>query len=126
MLPNRGLLQRRVDGEAFPDLLQQGYELIGGRRAEVGDDRDATTLNWTKRGRALDYTIVSGTGNADDDAATEARAITTSARKVWITMQPIGGRLVLKTERRKRTVLVTVRPAPSRLTQDLRRVMLRG
>jgi hypothetical protein len=75
---------------------------------------------------SITYTIVSDTGNVDDEGATVSRQLNTPGGKVEIMLSQVGGYLTLERKRDGRTILTTVAAPSEPLARTMRRLAVRG
>lgn len=132
-------MARTVDGLGFPDWRRYSWTPVGGRRDRLEDDREAATVLYRNGARTVTYTIVSGTGNVDDEdtAIQTAQVFTAGEGKIALVQGATDDVLTLKRERDGRTIVVHGRPVDRRLAQTppiaqgglartMRRLALRG
>lgn len=126
--PPAAAMARSVEGLRFPDWQRWSWKPVGGRRDILEDDRKAATVLYRRGDQQITYTIIAGTGNVDDEAATQTRQATTPTGKVELseTWGPPAGLLILKRKRNKRTIVMTGTPAGARLARTMRRLAVRG
>jgi len=117
---------RKVDGLGFPDWRRYGWNARSGRLDRLEDDREAATVLYRRGGDEVTYTIVSGTGNVDDESVTLTRQISTPRGKVEIVQAGTDRVSTLKRKRDGRTILMTGAPPSDRLARTMRRLSVRG
>ena len=141
----RTAMARTVDGLGFPDWRRYSWTPVGGRRDRLEDDREAATVLYRNGARTITYTIISGTGNVDDeDAGMNWVQVFTGGRKIGLVQGAVDDVLTLKRERHGRTVVMTGKPfdkrrldfdktlephptiAPRGMSRTMRRLAVRG
>ncbi len=75
-------MARSVEGLGFPDWQRWSWTPVGGRRDILEDDREAGTVLYRRGDQEITHTIIAGTGNVNDEAATRSTQATTPTGKV--------------------------------------------
>jgi hypothetical protein len=117
---------RKVDGLGFPDWRRYGWNARGGRLDRLEDDREAATVFYARGAESISYTIVSGTGNVDDETITVSRQLQVPGGKVEIALAQTGDYATLKRKRQGRTILMTGASPNDQLLRAMRRLAVRG
>jgi hypothetical protein len=113
-----GVLDRAVETVAFPDLARFAWRAIGARTDDVAG-RAAVTVYYSRDGRQLRYTIVSGAADVDNVKAMTSETVTWGRRTMsFVTSAPA---MTLVFKREARTVVLTAPGADPKF----RRTMLR-
>ncbi len=117
---------RTIDGLGFPDWRKYGWNARGGRLDQLEDDREAATVFYARGAESISYTIVSGTGNVDDETVTVSRQLQVPGGKVEIALAQTGDYATLKRKRKGRTILMTGASPNDQLLRTMRRLAVRG
>ena len=117
---------RTIDGLGFPDWRKYGWNARGGRLDQLEDDREAATVFYARGAESISYTIVSGTGNVDDETVTVSRQLRVPGGKVEIALAQTGDYATLKRKREGRTILMTGASPNDPLLRTMRRLAVRG
>ena len=123
---SRTATARTIDGLGFPDWRRYGWNARGGRLDQLEDDREAATVFYGRGAESISYTIVSGTGNVDDETATVSRQLAVPGGKVEIALAQTGDYATLKRKREGRTILMTGASPNDQLVRTMRRLAVRG
>ncbi|MFA9269282.1 MAG: hypothetical protein ACEQSX_00780 [Baekduiaceae bacterium] len=113
-------------GVPFPDWRAEGWRPVGSRTDALADDREAVTVRYRRGDQTVAYTVVSGTGNVDDETAVFTTQVGDGPSKIELVTTGTASTAVVKRQRNGRTVLLSARPESDATARMLRRLAVRG
>jgi hypothetical protein len=118
---------RTIDGLGFPDWRRYGCDAEGGRLDRLEDDREAATVSYRCGAEQITYTIVSGTGNVDDETITVTRQLAVpGGGKLEVVQAQSNEHPTLKLKRAGRTIIIAGVSPNDALARKMRRLAVRG